>query len=208
MFITFEGIEGSGKSTQIGLLAGYLRGTGHEVLLTRQPGGCGLGLKLRSILLDAKNSHIDPLAELFLYLADRAQHVAEIIRPALDRGVSVICDRYTDSTLAYQGYGRGLSLTQLAELNSIATAGLVPDRTLLLDLEPAIGLARARKRNQSEGLAESEGRFEALELAFHEKVRQGYRHLAAADPRRFRVLDAASPPGQVFGLLLDALAFR
>ena len=196
MFVTFEGVEGSGKSTQMTRLCAALEAAGRTVCLTRQPGGCALGQTLRGILLSQKTAGLDDRAELFLYLADRAQHVAEVIRPALAAGQVVVCDRYTDSTVAYQGYGRGLDTTLLQNLNAVA-AGVVPDLTVLLDLDPAIGLTRATSRNAAAGTAEAEGRFEAERLEFHERVRAGYRALAAAEPTRFAVIDAAPGPDAV-----------
>lgn len=208
MFVTFEGVEGSGKSTQMGLAKAWLEERGREVLCTRQPGGCALGLELRRILLDARNTHLDSTAELFMYLADRAQHVAEVIRPALAAGKAVLCDRYHDSTVAYQGFGRGLDVTALTALGELATGGLKPDLTVVLDLPAGTGLARARGRNESAGKAQSEGRFEALELGFHERVREGFLALASREPARFAVLDAAGSPDEVFARLRPALAAR
>lgn len=205
MFVTFEGVEGSGKSTQIALCADWLAGRGRDVMTTRQPGGCPFGLELRRILLDARNTHIDPSAELFLYLADRAQHVAQVVRPALAAGRVVLCDRYHDSTVAYQGFGRGLDVETLLGLGRLATAGLVPDRTVLLDLPASEGLARARGRNAAAGSHEVEGRFEALDLAFHERVRRGFLDLAAREPARFAVVDARGEPDAVFGRVRRAL---
>lgn len=197
MFISFEGIEGAGKSTAIKYLAGFLEGAGFDALCTREPGGCALGRNLRSILLDARTRDLSSRAELFLFLADRAQHVAEVIRPALDEGQIVLCDRYTDSTLAYQGYGRGLDTEYLRRLNQAATGGLQPELTLLLDLPVRCGLMRAGERNQQEGLVVVEGRFDAESLNFHERVRQGFRALAEEEPERFAIIDAAQPPEDV-----------
>jgi len=206
MFITFEGVEGSGKSTQIALAKDWLEAQGHEALATRQPGGCPLGLELRRILLDARTTRLDPTAELFMYLADRAQHVAQVIRPALDAGRAVLCDRYHDSTVAYQGFGRGLDVQALLDLGRMATGGLAPDRTVLLDLDPEQGLARARSRNQSAGASVSEGRFEALDLGFHRRVRQGFLDLAGREPHRFAVVDASGDPVAVFERVRAVLA--
>ncbi|MFP5223923.1 MAG: dTMP kinase [Acidobacteriota bacterium] len=208
MFVTFEGVEGAGKSTQIARTEAWLRGLGHAVLTTRQPGGCGLGLTLRSILLDARNTHLDSTAELFLYLADRAQHVAEVIRPALAEGAVVLCDRYHDSTVAYQGYGRGLDVEHLISLGEMATGGLVPDVTLVLDLPVEQGLLRARSRNAGAGSSQSEGRFEALEMAFHQRVRDGFLEMAAREPGRFAVVDAAGGPDSVFRRVQAAIERR
>ena len=197
MFISFEGIEGSGKSTAQRLLAEHLQGLGYDPLLTREPGGCTLGRSLRPILLDARTRGLSSRAELYLFLADRAQHVAEVIRPALEAGQTVLCDRYADSTLAYQGYGRGLDPEHLRRINDMATGGLMPDLTLLLDLPVHCGLERAGLRNREEGTVLSEGRFDAESLEFHERVRQGYRSLAAEEPERFAIIDAAQPPEDV-----------
>ncbi|MYL84911.1 dTMP kinase [Desulfovibrio aerotolerans] len=208
MFVTFEGVEGSGKSTQIGRLCAALEMAGRRVALTRQPGGCELGRTLRAILLSQKSSNLDDRAELFLYLADRAQHVAEVVRPALAAGQVVVCDRYVDSTVAYQGYGRGLDVALLTQLNEVAVAGLQPDLTLLLDLDAATGLTRAVARNDASGLAQSEGRFEAEHLDFHTRVRQGYLALAAAQPARFVIIDAAPDPDYVAQAVWQAVAAR
>ena len=197
MFISFEGIEGSGKSTAQRLLAEHLQGLGYDPLLTREPGGCALGRSLRPILLDARTRGLSSRAELYLFLADRAQHVAEVIRPALEAGQTVLCDRHADSTLAYQGYGRGLDPEHLRRINDMATGGLMPDLTLLLDLPVHCGLERAGLRNREEGTVLSEGRFDAESLEFHERVRQGYRSLAAEEPERFAIIDAAQPPEDV-----------
>lgn len=208
MFVTFEGVEGAGKSTQIALAEAWLRSLGHTVLTTRQPGGCGLGLTLRAILLDARNTHLDSTAELFLYLADRAQHVAEVIRPALAQGAMVLCDRYHDSTVAYQGFGRGLDVERLISLGEMATGGLVPDVTVVLDLPVEQGLARARSRNSGAGASQSEGRFEALEMAFHQRVRDGFLDMAAREPNRFAVADATGDPQAVFNRVQRAIEQR
>ena len=208
MFVTFEGVEGSGKSTQIGRLCAALETAGRRVALTRQPGGCELGRTLRAILLSQKSSNLDDRAELFLYLADRAQHVAEVVRPALAAGQVVVCDRYVDSTVAYQGYGRGLDVALLTQLNDVAVAGLLPDLTILLDLDAATGLTRAVARNDASGLAQSEGRFEAEHLDFHTRVRQGYLALAAAQPARFVIIDAAPDPDYVAQAVWQAVAAR
>ena len=205
MFISFEGIEGSGKSTAQRLLAEHPQGLGYDPLLTREPGGCALGRSLRPILLDARTRGLSSRAELYLFLADRAQHVAEVIRPALEAGQTVLCDRYADSTLAYQGYGRGLDPEHLRRINDMATGGLMPDLTLLLDLPVHCGLERAGLRNREEGTVLSEGRFDAESLEFHERVRQGYRSLAAEEPERFAIIDAAQPPEDVVLQCLSAV---
>ncbi|MBQ4325412.1 MAG: dTMP kinase [Mailhella sp.] len=196
MFLTIEGIEGAGKSTFIGLLEAELVKRGVNFLRTREPGGCALGRQIRPLLLDASQK-VSDRAELFLFLADRAQHVADTIRPALERGQWVICDRYADSTIAYQGYGRGMDPEELQKLNDYATGGLWPDITFLLDLPAEVGLGRALARNGREGLTQSEGRFEAEALAFHQRIREGFLARAARWPQRFRVLDAAQTPDAI-----------
>ena len=198
MFISCEGMEGSGKTTVMRRIAAWLEETGHTVCLTREPGGSRLGLELRALLLDARNSDMCPEAELFLYLADRAQHVARVIRPALSEGKVVISDRYADSTIVYQGYGRNLGVERLFALNDVAVGGLWPDVTLLFDVDPPAGLARARERNRLEGKEVAEGRFEAESLEFHHCVRSGFLQWASRNPARFAVIDASCEPEQVF----------
>jgi dTMP kinase len=200
-FITLEGPEGAGKSTQLPQLAKWLEVAGFSVVATKNPGGTPIGGQLREVLLKPANSDLNPLAELLLYAADRAQHVEQLVRPALAQGSIVLCDRYTDSTLAYQGYGRGLDLALIAQLNTIATGGLRPDLTLLLDLPPAEGLARVRASRHAD-------RLEVEALAFHERLRAGYTELAAAEPHRFVVVDAAQPAERVQRALREALVGR
>jgi dTMP kinase len=195
-FITFEGIEGSGKSTQIVMLANYLKSRGNSVVLTREPGGTPIGDQIRKILLDPANKALDPSAELLLYAASRAQHLSEVILPAFAAGTIVLCDRFSDATLAYQGYGRGLDREMIRGLERIVTAGMRPDLTVLLDIDAAAGLARARGRNNSRGL-EGEARFENEEITFHERVRQGYLALARQEPGRIRVVDASPTPDAI-----------
>jgi dTMP kinase len=196
VFITFEGIEGSGKSTQIVLLANYLTAHAEAVTLTREPGGTEIGDQVRKILLDPANRALAPKAELLLYAAARAQHLEELILPELGSGRIVLCDRFSDATLAYQGYGRGLDADMIRSLDRMVTAGLCPDLTVLLDIDAATGLARARGRNSARGL-EAEARFENEELAFHERVRQGYLTFARREPARFRVVDASPAPEKI-----------
>ena len=189
-FITFEGIEGCGKSTQVQLLAKALTSRDMDVVVTREPGGCAIADQIRNILLDAANSGLTPSAELLLYAAARAQHVAEVVRPALQAGRMVICDRFTDATVAYQGYGRGLDLATIARLNADASGGTRPDLTILLDCPVEIGLKRAFARINSTAGAREE-RFELESTQFHQRVRDGYLTLAAEQPERFAVVDGS-----------------
>jgi dTMP kinase len=184
LFIAFEGGEGVGKSTQIRLAAEWLRSIGHEVLETREPGGTPLGTELRRLVLDP-DGQVGPRAEALLYAADRAQHVEHVIAPALAAGTIVLTDRYVDSTFAYQGAGRGLDARAVTEW---ATGGLIPRLTVLLDLDPELGLARAGARGVRPD------RLESADIAFHHAVRDGFRALAAAEPQRYLVLEAAEPP--------------
>lgn len=188
-FLTFEGIEGCGKTTQIRLLAERMRQSGMEVLVTREPGGCPIADAIRSILLHPDSRALVPRAELLLYAAARAQHVDEIIRPALSRGSLVLCDRFSDATVAYQGGGRALDSALIASLNALATDGLVPDLTLLLDMPVEAGLERARKRNTT---TPEEDRFEQEAIDFHCRVRNAYLQLARQHSR-FMVIDAVGP---------------
>ncbi|GAB6060268.1 dTMP kinase [Desulfonatronum parangueonense] len=208
MFITFEGIEGCGKSTQSRMVRDNLQDRGIPVIWTREPGGCELGVRLRAMLLGREGADLTAHAELFLYLADRAQHVAEVIRPALAAGHVVLCDRFTDSTVAYQGYGRGLDLAMLHAMNTAAIEGCLPDLTLILDLPVETGLARARSRNTEQGQSESEGRFEAESLAFHQRIRDGYLALSAALKTRYAVIPADGSPDQVFARIMPLLSSR
>jgi len=188
LFITFEGIEGCGKTTQIRLLAESLRARGLQVLATREPGGCPIADAIRSILLDSTNSGMAPRTELLLYAAARAQHVFEVISPALREGKVVLCDRFTDATLAYQGYGRNLDRGLIERLSLLAAGDVIPDLTLLLDFPPEEGLRRACLRNDSQPEL-NEGRFEQESLDFHSRVRTGYLD-AAGREERFRIIDA------------------
>jgi dTMP kinase len=190
--ITFEGGDGTGKSTQIRALENYLNQAGRSCLTTCEPGGTGFGVLIRKLLLEVGEYQIASGTELFLYLADRAQHVSEVIRPAISAGKIVLCDRFTDSTLAYQGYGRGLDLERLRQLNSIASGEAQPDLTFLLDCPVECGLARTARRS-SEKSAGREDRFEREEIEFHERVRAGFLEMARAEPARFRVVDASRP---------------
>jgi dTMP kinase len=191
VFVTVEGVEGAGKSSQVARLAAELRAGGRTVVVTREPGGTPAGEQVRRILLDADphaGSALHPRTEALLFAAARAQLVEEVIRPALARGEVVLCDRYVHSSLAYQGAARGLGLDHVERLNRWATADLWPDLVILLDLDPAEGLAR-----RSAG----RDRIESEELAFHQEVRAAFLELAAADPSRFAVIDASRPPAEV-----------
>ena len=205
LFLTFEGIEGAGKSLQVTLLARRLREAGTSVVTTREPGGTRLGKRLRQILLETAGEPVSPRAELHLYVADRIQHLLEVVEPALDRGDVVLCDRYADATVAYQGYGRLLPLDAIEELHRRAPLGRKPSRTVLLDLEPAEGLSRARLRDASSGAAEVEGRMEAEALDFHQRVRDGYLAIARMEPDRVRVVPADGSPEDVQRRVWDAL---
>jgi dTMP kinase len=205
MFITFEGIEGSGKSSALTSLATYLEKKGFELCLTREPGGSSLGRTLRHVLLDARNTSLSSRAELFLFLADRAQHVKDSILPALEEGEIVLCDRYMDSTFVYQGAGRGMDIDRLRLLNDQAIGGMLPDLTLLFDLPVQVGLSRAARRNQEEGTVISEGRFEAESILFHTRVREGYLQLAAEEPERIVIIDATQSPDDVLLQCISAI---
>ncbi|MBT8407953.1 MAG: dTMP kinase [Deltaproteobacteria bacterium] len=190
LFISFEGIEGCGKTTQVKLLADFLsqRDIPHRV--TREPGGTRLGKLIRKMLLDPTHREMEPLTELFLYAADRAQHIAQVIRPSLESRQWLICDRFADATTAYQGYGRGQDRTFIQQLNQWATQGLWPHLSLLLDCPVEMGLERARRRIIDTALEGREDRFEQQDLDFHQTVREGYLELAAQNSARFRILDA------------------
>jgi dTMP kinase len=191
VFITLEGPEGSGKTTQVPLLVDWLHEQGYTVDVTREPGGTDIGNQIRDVLHDPCNTAMDAIAEILLYSADRAQHVAQCVRPALAAGKIVVSDRYYDSTLAYQGYGRGLNLEMLRAITTFATGGLKPDLTLYLDIAPETGLRR-RQANEEEW-----NRLDAEALDFHQRVRAGYRELITQEPERWAVIDAARPVEEV-----------
>ncbi len=205
MFITLEGIEGSGKTTQMATISRFLEGSGHACVLTKEPGGTPIGEKIRAILLDPEHRQLDAMAELLLYTADRAQHVSQQIKPALDAGKTVICDRFYDSTIVYQGAARGINAGVIRELNRLVLYNVAPDITFLLDLPPEVGLSRAWNEIRSGGRDDSESRFEREKLLFHEKVRQGYLQLAAAEPQRFRIIDASMPARDVGKAIISEL---
>lgn len=211
-FITFEGVEGCGKTTQIRLLADALESSGKSITLTREPGGCPISDKIRAILLDASNSEMTPSAELLLYAAARAQHINEVISPALKRGRIVLCDRFTDATLAYQGFGRGLDLDLITNLNETATGGCRPDLTILMDCPVEIGLERAVARIEAGSAADRnhlrEERFERESLDFHQRVRNGYLKLAADAPERFIVIDGSGTVAEISNRILQAVFSR
>jgi len=190
VFITLEGIEGCGKSTQASRLAKRLRKVGYRVVETREPGGTPLAERIRNVLLGSSAEPVTPECEAHLILAGRSQHVAQVISPALQNGAMVLCDRFSDSTVAYQGYGRGLDLKALVRLNRFATGGLAPDLTLLLDLPIATGLAR-RRREQNQNRLDREAR------SFYQRVRNGFLELAAQQPLRIKVIDARPDPDTV-----------
>jgi len=207
MFITFEGIEGCGKSTQINLLAAHLQQAGQKVVLTREPGGCPIANQIRSILLDASNNTMVPMAELMLYAASRAQHLADVIRPALADSSIVLCDRFSDATRAYQAFGRGIDRQTMEALNTLACGELSPHLTLLLDCPVEIGLGRAKQRIEASS-GPREERFELESLAFHQRVRDGYLQLAAEEPGRFVIIDATASPEQVSVAITTAVISR
>jgi dTMP kinase len=186
MFITLEGPEGSGKTSQLPLLAEYLREQGHQVITTREPGGTDIGEQVRTILTRLENTSMHPRTEILLFLAARAQLVEQCIRPQLEQGSLVISDRYGDATLAYQGYGHGTDLHLLRQLLDFATGSLWPDLTILLDIDPELGLQRKRSGGEW-------NRLDAYTLAFHQRVYQGYREMAEQNPQRWVVIDAGQP---------------
>ncbi|GBE01838.1 thymidylate kinase [bacterium BMS3Bbin06] len=191
LFVTFEGIEGSGKTTIAKRISEHLNGEGHNAILTREPGGTEIGREIRRLLLDPENSGIHPVTELLLYFADRSEHVRKVISPALKRGDIIICDRFSDSTIAYQGFGRGIDIDMLNDLDRIARDGVKPDLTFVLDLDVRTGLGRNVLINKSD-------RFEMEEIAFHERVRNGYLRIAEQEPDRIRVIDALQPLDSVW----------
>ena len=205
-FITLEGIEGSGKSVQLHLLEEELKKRKVRFLITQQPGGTPFGKEVRQILLQREGAQREPTAELLLYLADRYQHLKEVIEPSLTQGLHVFCDRYHDATLAYQGHARGLGFPMVDQLAKILALRL-PDLTLVLDLEVEVGLKRARARNQKEN-SETWGRFEAEDLDFHRRVKEGYQLLVQREHDRVLPVDASGTPEEVFKKLLGLLEER
>jgi dTMP kinase len=201
-FITFEGIDGSGKSTQLELLAGDLRSRGIDVLTTREPGGTSLGRRLRELFLESEET-VAPLAELLLFAADRAQHVEHLIKPALEAGRTVISDRYADATAAYQGAGRGFSKAIIEQVIELATSGLRPDLTLFFDVPTATALARTRGREES---GNGKNRMDDEPAEFYARVREEYLAIAAREPERFKVVDAAGSIGEVRELVTGIIS--
>jgi dTMP kinase len=206
-FITFEGVEGCGKTTQIKLLGDFLSARGMTTVLTREPGGCPIADKIRTILLDAENQALSPLAELMLYAAARAQHVTEVISPALIAGKIVLCDRFCDATVAYQSFGRGIDRSVIDTLNLQACQGVSPDLTVLVDCDPRVGLERARRRIEATS-GPREERFELEALAFHQRVRTGYRQLAADQPDRFLIIDGSDGIEEIFAAISAQVVSR
>lgn len=210
MFVTFEGPEGAGKSTALRTIAQRLMDANRQVVTTREPGGGPLGKRIRQMLLE--EGAVSPETEVLLFLADRANHVETIIRPALAKGKVVLCDRHADSTIVYQGYGRGLDLGFLKQGNAFATKSLVPDLTLLFDLDPEVGLSRLNLKQEpstpsSEARADV-NRLDREPLEFHKKVRAGFLELAKQEPQRFHVLDATKAPSELADDAFDAIFSR
>lgn len=215
-FITFEGLDGTGKSTQMHKLAVALRAAGHKVVETREPGGTATGEKIRRVLLDSKTEGLSSLAEMALMFASRAQHIAEVIQPALERGQIVLCDRFTDSTEAYQGSGRKLGSEAVLELHRVLCGDLQPDLTILLDSDPAKSVGRARRRNQRAHSASKntgkhhsdENRFEQQNRAFFARVHEGYLAIAAREPQRIVAVDASGTPTQTHQRIVEAVGIK
>jgi dTMP kinase len=205
MFITFEGPDGSGKTTQVQQTANHLRASGHDVLLTREPGGTDIGNQIREVVHNLENTEMHPRTELLLYNASRAQLVEEAIRPHMAKGGLVICDRFYDSTLAYQGYGHGLDLTTLRAIITFATGGLKPDLTIYLDISAEDGLQR---RLSAVAQGEEWNRLDDMEMAFHRRVREGYHALIAAEPERWIHINGAQAVETVQAEILAALGKR
>ncbi len=202
MFITLEGPDGSGKSSQVPPLVEYLRSEGFPVLPLREPGGTEISEQIRQVIMTLKNTGMNPRTEILLFLAARAQLVAEVIRPALAQGKVILCDRYADSTLAYQGYGHGVDLEILRSMLDFATGRLYPDLTLLLDVETELGLERRRRAGGEWN------RMDAYDLEFHRRVRRGYFELVASEPQRWVVIDAGQPPEVVQSAMRRAIMAR
>jgi len=219
-FITFEGLDGTGKSTQLRKLAAALRAAGHAVIETREPGGTATGEKIRRVLLDSATHGLAPMAEMALMFASRAQHIAQVIQPALNNGQIVLCDRFTDSTEAYQGYGRKLGSEDVHKLHHVLCGDLQPDLTILLDSDPALSVGRARQRNQrashrannnsnkSASKHADENRFEQLYRAFFARVHAGYLAIAVREPQRVVAVDASGSPAQTHRRIVEVVGRR
>jgi dTMP kinase len=207
-FISFEGIEGCGKSTQARLLAGALKSKGYSVVLTREPGNGEIGDKIRQILLSTETQKLDPLTEMLLLAADRNQHVKDVIKPALENGFIVICDRYLDSSVAYQSFGRGIPIQKVKTLNEMATSGLKPHLTFIIDLDVRDSLLRSRDRLLQQEMFQKEGRFEEESLNFHCAVRTGYLKLSRRHPERMVVIDGTSDIQSIFERIQAAVDAR
>jgi dTMP kinase len=215
-FITFEGLDGTGKSTQLRKLATVLRAAGYKVVETREPGGTATGEKIRRVLLDSATHCLSPMSEMALMFASRAQHIAEVILPALEHGQVVLCDRFTDSTEAYQGYGRKLGSEDVLKLHRVLCGNLQPDLTILLDSDPAMSVGRARRRNQrandsahkSANKHTDENRFEQQNRAFFSRVHAGYRAIAAREPQRVVAVDASGSPTQTHRRIMEVIGGR
>jgi dTMP kinase len=215
-FITFEGLDGTGKSTQMRKLAGALRAAGHKVVETREPGGTATGEKIRRVLLDSATEGVSPLAEMALMFASRAQHIAEVIQPALDQGLIVLCDRFTDSTEAYQGSGRELGSDVVLKLHRLLCGDLQPDLTILLDSDPAMCVGRARRRNRKASQINKragkhhgdENRFERQNRGFFARVHEGYVAIAAREPQRVVAVDARGTPAETNRRIVDVVGRR
>ena len=211
-FITFEGLDGTGKSTQMRKLAAVLRKAGHKVVETREPGGTPTAEKIRKVLLDSGTAGLAPLAEMALMFASRAQHIAEVIEPGLVAGNIVLCDRFTDSTEAYQGSGRRLGSVAVRELHRVLCGDLQPDLTILMDSDPRASVNRARRRNQSASKSSSrshdENRFEQETRSFFARVREGYMAIAKREPGRVVIVDARGTPAQTHEKILEVLSSK
>ena len=197
LFISFEGTEGSGKSTQMRILAGRLRGSGLTVVENQEPGGTEIGKQIRRVLLDPENVEMAPMTELLLMFASRAQAVAQVVNPALAKGGIVVSDRFTDSTLAYQGEARGLGFETVLRTHQLALGVFQPDLTICVDIDIREGLARAHRRNRKAAAGAAEDRLDRQSLEFHNRVREGYRKIAALEPRRFRIVDGRGSIAEV-----------
>ncbi|MCQ2799263.1 MAG: dTMP kinase [Bacilli bacterium] len=203
MFITFEGGEGAGKSTAIKRIVARLEEEGYEIVLTREPGGTPIAEEIRNVILDRKNTNMDPRTEALLYAASRRQHLVEKVIPALKEGKLVLCDRFLDSSLAYQGGARGLGIENVYNMNLFATEGMLPDLTILFDIEPELGLARIAANSQREV-----NRLDVEKMAFHKAVRQGFHDLAEKFPERFFIVDASKTPDEVFEAAIGEIERR